>query len=257
MLCCVLLTLLNPLVLLHHLYFAVQSLFISLSLSLSLSLSPSPSPPVVISLQDLTIVTASVDRLELLEDAREMWPGVVGGIGLDRNVVLTAEVVWQGKSSMLVGASVAAVDDRRHGVLGGELRPLLRGDFTMVALDKDSQKPTPIRTKLVPETTEEKAEFARGAATKAARVEAARRSLKLHPPTEEELQRIHARWLEMGKKPLDATAGLPFSEARAEHVFVATPQSRNVHGKMFGGSILRMCYELCVMSCRMSNVCCY
>lgn len=98
-------------------------------------------------------VTASFDSVDFLA------PIHIGDV-----CHLTARVTWTGNTSMEVFVDVFA-----ENLLTGERRPTTTAFTTFVALDPTSGRPSPVPP-LLPETDEEKAFFAGGAARKAQRL---------------------------------------------------------------------------------------
>ncbi|KAJ3079231.1 hypothetical protein HDU99_000100, partial [Rhizoclosmatium hyalinum] len=137
------------------------------------------------SARPLTIVTASVDRIDMLHE-----------VPLNEDISVFAYVTYVGKSSMEVTLQMETVlpdsiapeemDPFKYSAqkvskdkLSGEL--LLNAKFIMVARDSETQKAASVHQLLL-ETNEERALFRQGAEHKARKQVAAQTSLSQRPP---------------------------------------------------------------------------
>jgi acyl-coenzyme A thioesterase 9 len=185
--------------------------------------------------EDITIVTASVDGMSISADA---------DISADRDLTLQAFLTYVGKSSMEIHVNLIQ-DSRlvactqfimvaRNGVLGSAYK--IPGLQITTQVDKE--------------------EFAKGQIRAAERKIEAKNSLDLVPPREDEVAMIHQ--LHLNSKGLKAQkrALLMKKTTDNERYFkymkhtevisteIMHPQNRNVHGKVFGGEIMRKSFEL-------------
>ncbi|PWN48734.1 Thioesterase/thiol ester dehydrase-isomerase, partial [Violaceomyces palustris] len=179
------------------------------------------------------VVTASVDRLDLLEP-----------IKANADYRLSGQVIYVGSSSMEVFVCIEQLGE------GGEQnKTCLTGRFTMAARNAakgKSQRIAPLSL----ETEAEKALFAMGEAHKNRKRAEAATSLERVPPTKEEAIELHKQFVQSLNKD-----GVSSSTDRVVHpakTQLATtmhmhPQQRNVHQKVFGGFLMRSAYELAWM----------
>ncbi|EPQ27554.1 uncharacterized protein PFL1_04692 [Pseudozyma flocculosa PF-1] len=194
----------------------------------------------------LYIVTASVDRLDLLEPLRA-----------DANYRLSGHVIYVGSSSMEVFVSIERLDN-----LSGPAKVCLTGRFTMAARNASTLKSQKIAPLLV-ETDAEKRLYAIGEGFKKRKRQEAATSLERVPPTKDEAVLLHSQYLEGLRAGLfsasderhggAATAAgadqhlVPVSKTALSATMHLHPQQRNVHGKVFGGFLMRSAYELAWM----------
>ncbi|KAG2219695.1 hypothetical protein INT45_001867 [Circinella minor] len=206
------------------------------------------SPPV-------TIVTASVDRLDLLlPEAVEDYKlyGQVTYVGTSS---MEAEIVPEG----IKEANNVTKPPKKTPEALGKLGPntVLATRFTMVAIDsvtKKSAKINPLRT----ETPAEERLFEFAQANKARKKRASETTLSRHPPTHEERLAIHDIYLQYSqykgaendpmtndedKKPLPKNF-VWMEDTRIDSNFLMQPQDRNIHNNIFGGYLMRRAYEL-------------
>lgn len=200
--------------------------------------NPPEAPPV-------TIVTASVDRLDLLlpnqpEDLR-----------------LSGHVAYVGKSSMEIfikvermknynpDQTVSAKPPNDFSALSADT--LLATRFTMVAIDSATLKSVKVNSlKLLTPADHRLFRFAED--NKARKRRAAESSLSKTPPTQEERLYIHDTYLqysqyEKSRNPLPDNL-VWMEDTRMESSFVMQPQDRNIHNNIFGGYLMRRAYEI-------------
>lgn len=181
----------------------------------------------VVTSSRLTIVTASVDRLELR-----------GKIDADKNYRLGGYVTYVGFSSLEVFIQMdevasdgsvpsppitLATSQKKHV----EREPILVAKFTMVARDKFTGKASQLHPLLV-QGAKEKALFNVGLASKARKMASAQRSLDKMPPTAEERLIIHELYLE-SLKYLKGESPLPkntrwMDSTQLQSVLICQPQ---------------------------------
>lgn len=180
------------------------------------------------------LVTAAVDRIKV---ARPLL--------ISEDLYLTGRVIWTGSSSMLVRMKMRA---GRHAGVGEQL---LTADFVYVALDKRTKKTAKVH-QWEPETAEDKELFAHGL-QKAA--EQKLRRNKVHLAYEMADPATVMAMVAQG----DALAELPAahrSQAKVlmartglENTVLTKPQHKNTAGNVFGGYLMRECYELAFTTC--------
>ncbi|MCO5598774.1 hypothetical protein L7F22_052873 [Adiantum nelumboides] len=190
------------------------------------------------------IVTASVDRLDLLEHLRA-----------DRNYRLNGMVIYVGSSSMEVLVTVEDVSDVEDGK-SDAARAVLTGRFTMATRNAATGKAQSIPPLQIQNSAEDQL-FAQGQAHKQRKRFEAQTSLEKVPPTSDEATLLHQLWLtEEAKKSKVATDEI--IDTKSESVYIEDtqlasvsfmhPQQRNVHMKIFGGYLMRSAYELAYMN---------
>ncbi|KAI8904755.1 HotDog domain-containing protein [Gorgonomyces haynaldii] len=189
-----------------------------------------------------TVVTASVDRIEILES-----------IPTDIDVQLSGHVTYVGQSSMEVslqmmtcpegsppeeeeGYGMEAFDKPRPK--GG--KTILNAKFIMVAVDPETKKGAPVPP-LRLETDKDRALFESGAAHKARKQFQSQTSLNKQPPTIQELELIHNMYLQANKGPTDAVF---MKDTIRKSLILCQPQERNMHNNIFGGFLMRVAMEL-------------
>ncbi|KAM3586127.1 hypothetical protein VKS41_002656 [Umbelopsis sp. WA50703] len=196
--------------------------------------NPPEAPPV-------TIVTASVDRLDLLlpnqpEDLR-----------------LSGHVAYVGKSSMEMEKiknynptqTISAKPPNDFSAISADT--LLATRFTMVAIDSATLKSVKVNSlKLLTPADHRLFRFAED--NKARKRRAAEMSLSKTPPTQEERLYIHDMYLqysqyEKSKKPLPDNM-VWMEDTRMESSYIMQPQDRNIHNNIFGGYLMRRAYEI-------------
>lgn len=177
----------------------------------------------------LTIVTASVDRIEM----KERPP-------IECDLVYTGGVEWVGRSSMSVGIRVEFEDK------GGRMREVLTSRFTMVARDRYNKGAAPVNP-LVPSNEDEKARYERARlATEARRkMTQAERAAAEVPPNVADLAEVHDLYKRF--RPTESLVGnsgaAEVGTTQVRSTLLMHPQNRNIHGKIFGGYLLRTAFE--------------
>ncbi|KAJ3124769.1 hypothetical protein HK100_011125 [Physocladia obscura] len=209
-------------------------------------------------LKPLAVVTASVDRMDLISE-----------IPANLDVSLSGHVTYVGKSSMEVIIKLMPI----HTDAGLTLHDMesiaylrtplpankLTGDvfliakFIMVSLDATTGRPAPAPP-LTLTNSQETALFEAGARHKARKQLAAQASPSLRVPDLSEMQLVHSIFLEY-MKYLDANGNPDPAKAKPKNVVwmkdttfqnlvLTFPQDRNVHNKIFGGHLMRLGFEL-------------
>ncbi|ORZ37575.1 HotDog domain-containing protein [Catenaria anguillulae PL171] len=178
----------------------------------------------------LTIVTASVDRIDLLKRP-----------SLEQDTKVSGMVTYVGHSSMEITITVEEVNDADEPT-----DAILKARFTMVARDPITNQSVQVNP-LVLENDAERRLFAMGAELKAQKKLAASQALTKAPPTPEERLVIHDLWLQ-SKKYAEAPT-LPaslawMSDSKMQSVVITQPQDRNIHNFIFGGYLMRQAFEV-------------
>ncbi|KAG2182993.1 hypothetical protein INT44_005974 [Umbelopsis vinacea] len=200
--------------------------------------NPVDAPPV-------TIVTASVDRLDLLLPNQPV------------DLKLSGHVAYVGKSSMEIFIKVEEMSDYKLSDKASSSPPadftsfsantLLATRFTMVAIDSATLKSVKVNSlKLLSPADHRLFRFAED--SKARKRRAAEVSLSRTPPTQEERLHIHDVYLKYSeyddnKKPLPKDMAW-IEDTKMESNFIMQPQDRNIHNNIFGGYLMRRAYEL-------------
>ncbi|TPX58243.1 hypothetical protein PhCBS80983_g03271 [Powellomyces hirtus] len=200
----------------------------------------------------LTIVTASLDRIDLLQP-----------IPTDQDIRMSGHVTWVGNSSMEVSCWVETVPNHDPqssssatfglGTAAAERRvpgePILAAKFSMVARDPVTNKAAKINT-LSLSTEEERRLFRSGAAHRARKLADKQFDLTSTPPTHEEMILVHQLYQEYIQY-LDPTFNKPMpadvkwmKDTIQQSLVMCMPQDRNIHGNVFGGYLIRLAYEL-------------
>ncbi|KAF5375348.1 hypothetical protein D9615_008028 [Tricholomella constricta] len=180
------------------------------------------------------IVTASVDRLDMLTP-----------LNPSRDLRLSGQVIYTGRSSMEVAVKMETVG------MGQPEETVLLGRFSMVCRDANTHKARPVNP-LIFSTPEERSLYAIGEHLKQRRQSTALRSLSRVPPSSAEAEALHSFYLRYGQHDekemtkTDHTQGeqVWMGNTRLEKCMLMFPQERNVHQKVFGGYLMRLAYEL-------------
>lgn len=196
------------------------------------------------------IVTASVDRLDLLSDVKRTDDIRMGG-----------KVTSVGKSSMEVTIRIEKALPSETGSASWALVAVAK--FIMVARDPKTQKAVFVNP-LIIETEEEKLLYQLALENKHRKTLESEMSLERFPPTSEESSFLHHLFLLAMRHSKPAGAGPPAPSATnlgletAPVVFMADyvlssfhfcqPQERNIHHFMFGGYLMREAFELAFTS---------
>lgn len=177
------------------------------------------------------LVTVAVDAIELGHP-----------VALDRDVVCQGQVVFTGGSSLDIRMELLQAPHAPE--------PSLVALFSFVLLDPETRKPAAVPP-LLPQTDQEKAWAAERAAVaaqrKAARQAAASRGgeMTLAAAKQARLQElVQASELLRDMPSLAEPAWLSAEATSLSNTFVCQPQQRNMHGRIFGGFLMRRAFEL-------------
>ncbi|KAJ3143985.1 Acyl-coenzyme A thioesterase 9, mitochondrial [Irineochytrium annulatum] len=187
----------------------------------------------------LTIVTASVDRIDL-----------INRIPVEEDIRMEGRVTYVGTSSMEVSLKMETVpredaEDEVHKVP----IPILAAKFMMVARDHETGKAARVNG-LALGSDEERRLFKMGAEQKARKKVESEVSLEKLPPSNEEKLLVHALYLEY-RKYLDRSSNVKkpdnvvwMKDTLQRSLVMCMPQDRNIHNNIFGGYLMRLAYEL-------------
>ncbi|KAM9998504.1 hypothetical protein ACTFIY_008154 [Dictyostelium cf. discoideum] len=180
-----------------------------------------------------TIVTASVDRISLLQP---LMP--------DRDIKMEGVVTYVGKSSMEV---MIKLSSKNNETLQHE--PVLVAYFTMVA--RENGKASPVNHLRTTSDYERKL-FENGEKHKECRISHKQQSLDLTTPTASELQTIHSLFMTAKNEEKSSKLELiQMNDTTCQSVILCQPQERNINGNIFGGYLLRKGFETAFTTCFM------
>ncbi|KAF9663070.1 hypothetical protein SADUNF_Sadunf17G0000300 [Salix dunnii] len=183
------------------------------------------------STRPLLLVTASVDRIVLKKP-----------ILVDADLTIDGAVTWVGRSSMEIQMEVIQPTE-------GATNPLdavaLVANFTFVARDTKTGK-SAIVNQISPETDKEKLLWEE--AEERNKMRKKKRAEKKRDPENEDTERLNAL-LSEGRVFIDMPAladrdSILIQDTRHENTFICQPQQRNIHGRIFGGFLMRKAFEL-------------
>lgn len=186
----------------------------------------------------LAIVTASVDRLDLLN-----------ALEIDRDMRLAGHVTYVGKSSMEITIRVESAlrQDEEHPDAHDGMIPILLSRFTMVARDPTHGNAVQVNT-LALSSHLEHAIFEQGRRAKEVASKARQADLSRAPPTAQESQSIHAIWsknfdMDNLVPTLRSDAVTP-RQTQMSRVVITHPGQRNLAGQAFGGYLMAQSFDL-------------
>jgi len=183
------------------------------------------------------LVTASTDRVDLLH-----YP-----LPVDRDLALVGMVSYVGSSSINVDVDVMMRPTARDATA----TLLMQASLTFVARNRENKAVA--MPQLAPSSPFELALYEAGARAQSERKAARSRSLSKLPPSQEELAAVHALFQRLPSLTrrsangetafIDAGRQLFMDDTSLDTVHITMPQDRNVHGKIFGGFIMRQAFE--------------
>ncbi|RYY37050.1 hypothetical protein EON62_01350 [archaeon] len=183
------------------------------------------------------LVTVSTDRVDLLT-----YP-----LMSDQDMELKGMVTYTGSSSINIDVDLSTVPTEHDPVR----KPIMMASLTFVARDFHNQA---LRVpKLNPTTALEKRMWEAGRRAQASRRAARESSVVLTPPGPLELGKLHTlltnpppvrHRLPSGKMVLeDGKTAVYVSDTGIQSHVITMPQDRNLHGKTFGGNLMRNAFE--------------
>ena len=186
----------------------------------------------------LDLVTASIDKIKALSPKP---------LGIDRNLHLSGQVAWTGRTSVNLHMELRAGDE-----------PYLSSNFIFVARDPDTYKAVPIN-RVVPGTAAEKAKWEK--AQQRADVLKAQGKSFLHLSQTGLLEEVGPEGLAWCQEQLTRSETLSYlpslghkrnevtmAQTRMQMTSLCMPQEQNIYGKVFGGTLCRRAYELAFCS---------
>ncbi|KAG0575402.1 hypothetical protein M758_5G001900 [Ceratodon purpureus] len=183
----------------------------------------------------LLLVTASVDKISMKKRLR-----------VDVDLQLAGAVAWVGRSSMEIRMEV--IQPVRETMDKDDVA--LIANFTFVARDWKTQKAAPVNF-LVPQTEEEKQLFAMGNARDAHRKKLRMESSSSNgsSPFLKQYNDRLTQVLREGRVLCEMPAladrnSILMRDTRLENAIICQPQQRNMHGRIFGGFLMRRAFEI-------------
>nr|XP_018266964.1 thioesterase [Kwoniella dejecticola CBS 10117]OBR89122.1 thioesterase [Kwoniella dejecticola CBS 10117] len=174
----------------------------------------------------LYLATASADRLDMF-----------GRLNRENVRQFSGFVTWTGRSSLEV---VVKMEGRKLKETPGQYKTLMLGRFAMVCRDSKTHKARQV-PKLLVESQEEKVLWAIGEEHQKRRKTSAMNALDKVPPSSEEAEELHKLMLEVSsKEQIDGETVVPMQDTEIQTVQLMFPQDRNLHGKVFGGILMRL-----------------
>ncbi|PRQ46052.1 putative thiolester hydrolase [Rosa chinensis] len=179
----------------------------------------------------LLLVTASVDKMVLKKPIRD-----------DIDLSLVGAVAWVGRSSMEIQLHVTQSTD---GTPSSSESVALIANFTFVARDSKTGKSAPVN-QITPETEKEKLLWE--AADKRNEMRKKKRGEHKIDIEDKDKNRLNALLAE-GRVFCDMPAladrdSILIRDTCLQNSFICQPQQRNIHGRIFGGFLMRRAFEL-------------
>lgn len=180
---------------------------------------------------NVTMVTAAVDHIDIDAQHKLITNSDVADLRL------SAVATFSSHSSLEVSIYVEKHEN------GDKYTQIARANFIMVSrtLDGGKRPPHPLPA-LTADTREEKALLEDGIKRNLARKAKRENSLEVSPPTAQESAQIHA----LLKNNNNKLANRKPSETVMQTTRLCQPQERNIHGRIFGGYLMREAFELAV-----------
>ncbi|KAH7685106.1 Acyl-CoA hydrolase protein [Dioscorea alata] len=183
----------------------------------------------------LLLVTASVDKMVLKRP-----------IQVDTDVKISGAVTWVGRSSIEIRMEVTQPQE------DGLVDPVvLTANFTFVARDSKTAKSAPVN-RLLPETEQEKSLYQEGETRDKLRKERREEQKKafergwhsLHGEVDK-LKSLLAEGRVFCDLPALADRdSILMRDTSLENSLICQPQQRNLHGRIFGGFLMHLAFEL-------------
>ncbi|KAJ9697609.1 hypothetical protein PVL29_009439 [Vitis rotundifolia] len=179
----------------------------------------------------LLLVTASVDKMVLKKP-----PSV------DHDLQISGAVIWVGRSSIEVQLEVTQSTNESSSTSDSVV---LTANFIFVALDCKTKKAAPVN-RLSPETEQEKLHFEEAEARNNLRKR--KRGGDRRDFENGDVNRLEALLAE-GRIFCDMPAladrgSILLRDTCLENSLICQPQQRNIHGRIFGGFLIRRAFEL-------------
>ncbi|CAN8247524.1 unnamed protein product [Cochlearia groenlandica] len=179
----------------------------------------------------MILVTASVDRIIMKRPIR-----------VDADLSIVGAVTWVGRSSMEMQLQVVQSQDANNS----SESVALEANFTFVARDAKTGKSTPIN-QVFPETEHEKLLWREAEERNKLRKQKRAENKEEHEKLKD-LERLNTLLAE-GRVFLDMPAladrdSILIKDTSHENSLICQPQQRNIHGRIFGGFLMRKAFEL-------------
>ncbi|ESQ51627.1 hypothetical protein EUTSA_v10016640mg [Eutrema salsugineum] len=183
------------------------------------------------SARSMILVTASVDRIIMKRPIR-----------VDAELSIVGAVTWVGRSSMEMKLQVIQSQDANNP----SESVALEANFTFVARDAKTGKSTPIN-QVTPETEHEKLLWKEAEERNKLRKQKRAESKEEHEKLKD-LERLNELLAE-GRVFQDMPAladrdSILIKDTCHENSLICQPQQRNIHGRIFGGFLMRKAFEL-------------
>jgi acyl-coenzyme A thioesterase 9 len=183
------------------------------------------------SARSMILVTASVDRIIMKRPIR-----------VDTDLSIVGAVTWVGRSSMEMQLQVLQIQDTNNS----SESVALEANFTFVARDAQTGKSAPIN-QVVPETEHEKFLWKEAEERNKLRKQKRAQGKEEHEKLKD-LERLNELLAE-GRVFLDMPAladrnSILIKDTSHENSLICQPQQRNIHGRIFGGFLMRKAFEL-------------
>ncbi|BBN07940.1 acyl-coenzyme A thioesterase 9 [Marchantia polymorpha subsp. ruderalis] len=188
----------------------------------------------------LLLVTASVDKISLLKP-----------LLLDEDLRIGGAVAWVGRSSMEIRMEVIQPVTEEEAT---EDDIALIANFTFVARDSVTKKAAQVN-RLQPESVAEKKLFQEGEGRderRKARMKDLSEGMRVGkvPYDAQKMQALLREGRVLIEMPTLADRNsILIRDTRLENAIVCQPQQRNMHGRIFGGFLMRRAYELSYTTC--------
>ncbi|GMH29688.1 hypothetical protein Nepgr_031531 [Nepenthes gracilis] len=184
-------------------------------------------------MRPLILVTASVDRIVLKKPIR-----------IDADLRIIGAVTWVGRSSMEIQLEV--IQSSQDSLELSDLVALV-ANFTFVARDHETGKSAPIN-QIFPETKQEKLLWDEAEGRNKSRKKAKREEQQQKGIDSGDVERIN-KLLAEGRVFCDMPAladrdSILIRDTCLRNSLICQPQQRNIHGRIFGGFLMRKAFEL-------------
>ncbi|RDX95293.1 Acyl-coenzyme A thioesterase 9, mitochondrial, partial [Mucuna pruriens] len=179
----------------------------------------------------LLLVTASVDKMALKKT-----------IHIDADLTIVGAVTWVGRSSMEIQLELTQSAQGKPNISNS---PALVANFTFVARDSVTGKAAPIN-QISPESEQERLLWEE--AEERNKLRKKKKEQQKHGKSEEDTARLNALLTE-GRIFSDMPAlanrdSILMKDTCLQNSFICQPQQRNIHGRIFGGFLMRRAFEL-------------
>ncbi|XP_057421405.1 acyl-coenzyme A thioesterase 2, chloroplastic-like [Lotus japonicus] len=179
----------------------------------------------------LLLVTAAVDKMVLKKS-----------IHIDADYTIVGAVTWVGRSSMEIQLEMTQTAQENPNISN---TPAVVANFTFVARDSTTGKAAAIN-QVSPETKQEK--LLREEAEQRNQLRKQKKAEQKHGEREGDTTRLNALLAE-GRIFDDMPAladrdSILMKNTCLQNSFICQPQQRNIHGRIFGGFLMRRAFEL-------------